>query len=246
MFKKFICVLVIFFGSTVWAEEYKTDNFQVNAPTAHQAEAIGKKAESLRKSIAELYFGKTLDKLNKKCVIDFKEGSFRFGVTTSNKNVPVQIEIIAGYDIMMEFMLPHEITHSVITQRFKTSSPRWIDEGCAVSSEPSRIRELSQKKCREYLEAGKLYRLTALFDRREYPHSLRDVEIFYAESYSITQYLIDKKGHKTFLDFAEYGMNKGWNAALKEYYKIDTVNDLEAEWTKTLKSSGLLFLKRVQ
>jgi len=232
--KKFILAVVVLLGlGTAWAAEYQSANFTVEASTATLAENVANKAEDLRVKYAELWIGKRLAKLEKRCAIRVTDATCMHGSTTITNNIPVSMELYCDASTL-DTMIQHEMTHAVITQRFACRISIWADEGCAVSDETDKVKNDIKKKCKTYHKEGKLYRLAILLDLKDYPRDSSKIWVFYAESYSITQYLIDKKDGKAFLDFVEYGMAKGWNGALSKYYDIKTVEDLETEWLKTI------------
>jgi hypothetical protein len=57
----------------------------------------------------------------------------------------------------------------------------------------------------------------------------------YSVASSLTQYLLTRGDRSTFLEFAQSGKARGWDRALKQYYKIAGVRDLESAWQAWIK-----------
>jgi hypothetical protein len=108
---------------------------------------------------------------------------------------PVKLEIHSWQTSprLLRSVLPHELTHLIVNQALADGDalPRALHEGLAVLMEPSyrheyfldflRLRLRSQA----YIPLGELLRL------QDYP---RDPDFFYAESFALVAYLVEKHG----------------------------------------------------
>ncbi len=228
-------------------EKYVTDNFVVHATTKQLAKTFGEYAEKYREEKARDWLGKEMPRWSQKCplVIEVTEGRTG-GATTftfSDRQQGVlsqEMKIFGSVKQLLESVLPHEITHTVLAHHFGQAVPRWADEGGSVLSENDKERLDHDVKCREFLNAGRGIPLRILFPMKEYP---RDMIVLYAQGYSVSDYLIalggsGLKGRRKFLDFLETGMqngNKNWTKAVASHYSLDSVDDLQIKWIESLR-----------
>ena len=227
-------------------ERYVTDNFVVHAPTKPMAKTFGEYAEKYREEKARDWLGKEMPRWPQRCplVIEITEGRTG-GATTftfSDRQPGVlsqEMKIFGSTKQLLDSVLPHEITHTVLAHHFGQAVPRWADEGGSVLSENDKERLDHDIKCREFLNAGRGIPLRILFAMKEYP---RDMIVLYAQGYSVSDYLIalgggGLKGRRKFLEFLETGMLKGnrnWEKAVASHYSFDTVDNLQLKWIASL------------
>jgi hypothetical protein len=193
------------------------------------------------------WLGKEMPKWPRPCplVVEVTEnrtgGATTFTFTDRQPGVQSQdMKIFGPVKQLLDSVLPHEITHTVLAYHFGQAVPRWADEGGSVLSENDKERLDHDIKCREFLNAGRGIPLRILFPMKEYP---RDMIVLYAQGYSASAYLIELgggglKGRKKFLEFLETGMQKGgknWEAAIKSHYSFDNVDDMQAKWIDSLR-----------
>ena len=242
----FICSFVAIAAARA-DERYVTENFVVHAPTKPLAKTFGEYAEKYREEKARDWLGKEMPRWSQKCplVIEITEGRTG-GATTFTFSDRAQgvlsqeMKIFGSVKQLLESVLPHEITHTVLAHHFGQAVPRWADEGGSVLSENDKERLDHDVKCREFLNAGRGIPLRILFAMKEYP---RDMIVLYAQGYSVSDYLITLgggglKGRKRFLDFLETGMQKGnknWEKAVASHYEFDTVDNLQVKWIDSLR-----------
>lgn len=76
---------------------------------------------------------------------------------------------------------------------------------------------------------GRMLPLRRLLPMQDYPD--RDqIAAFYAESYSLTRFLVERKDGPTFLAFVKQGMRDGWDEAAHAHYRFRDVDALEETW----------------
>lgn len=130
---------------------------------------------------------------------------------------------------MLEAVLPHEATHCVLAGQFGPYQvPRWADEGMAVLSEP---RDKVQQHHRNLVKAareGELFSLKELMELDNYPKA-RQVGVFYAQSVSLVDYLVQQRGPATLAEFVRDGLRQGYDAALRKHYGCD-FSTLQQQW----------------
>ncbi len=227
-------------------ERVTTENFEVSAPTRQLAEEFARRAEEFRKEKAEVWLGKEMPRWAKRCPLVVVVNPTKTGGATTfsfsrNGVAKQEMEIFGKVDQMLESVLPHEVTHTVLAHHFGRPVPRWADEGGSVLSENDAERLEHDIKCREFLNANRGIPLRSLFPMEKYP---KDTIVLYAQGFSVSNYLInlgggDLKGRQKFLDFLETGMAKGndnWNAAVKQHYGYANVDDLQEQWIDSLRT----------
>jgi hypothetical protein len=128
---------------------------------------------------------------------------------------------------------PHEVTHTILANHFKRVVARWFDEGASVMSESFAEQQSRQRNCLTALNEGKALKLTSLFKLRDYPE---DLGVFYAQSYSVTNFLVEKIGRPKVLEMVELGMRGDWELAVQEVGFRD-VEDVEKKWIESLRDS---------
>jgi len=238
--------LLFAIAGTSRADEYRTENFTVRAPNKQLAETFGKYAEKYRVEKAMEWLGREMPKWPRPCplVVEVTENRTGGATTFTFSNSPgvqsQEMKIFGPVKQLLDSVLPHEITHTVLAHHFGQAVPRWADEGGSVLSENDKERLDHDIKCREFLNAGRGIPLRILFPMKEYP---RDMIVLYAQGYSASAYLIELgggglKGRTKFLAFIEAGMQRGgknWEAAIKSHYSFDSVDDLQAKWIDSLR-----------
>ena len=106
--------------------------------------------------------------------------------------------------------------------------PRWADEGMAVLAEPlneqiSRTAELTGP-----LKEGRVFKLSELM-AIDYP-SAESWSLYYAQSVSLTQFLVEQGTHEQFVRFVRGAQQKGVEESLRSVYKIASFSELENRW----------------
>src|SRR5205085_3418608 len=79
----------------------------------------------------------------------------------------------------------------------------------------------------QILERRKQYPLREFFGFRDYTD---DVPRLYAQGHSVCGFLVAAKGHKAFLAFVRDGLDRNWDAAVKDRYGYKDVEHLEQAW----------------
>ena len=98
----------------------------------------------------------------------------------------------------------------------------------AVLSADDVERARNEKALQQILsQPGRFISLRQLFAYPDYP---KDVTALRAEGYSVTRFLVESKGRKTFLQFIAEGMRDGWDKAVKQHYGFANVGTAEAVW----------------
>jgi tetratricopeptide (TPR) repeat protein len=136
-----------------------------------------------------------------------------------------RIELFADAHGLFEDVLPHELVHLV--QRRGLGAFRrghWLDEGLAMLHES----ESGQEARTSRLHKLKPMPLAEFFALRSTPPSRAG--LFYAQAYSITAFLHDLGTEADWRRFLNLFAKKELEEALREVYRIESIDALERRW----------------
>jgi hypothetical protein len=216
---------------------YRTQNFQVEAPTPQFAEQVGKWAEHYRQEKAIQWLGHAMPAWGQPCplrvtvTMNGSSGATSFAFDR-RAILSIDMHIEGAADRLIASVLPHEITHTVFAYYFREPMPRWADEGGSVLSEDEQERGRHDQMVRQILNTpGRAIPLRRLFTMTRYPP---DVMVLYAEGYSVTNFLVAQSGRPNFLAFINKGMHGDWDSAVREFYPFHNIEELERAWVHGL------------
>ncbi|MFG0264000.1 MAG: peptidase MA family metallohydrolase [Rhodopirellula sp. JB055] len=213
------------------AANYRTRNFIVEAPNQQLAKAVGDAAEKYRNDLASYWTGRPLPPWPTPCPVRVVAGNLPAqGVTTYNP-APVrdfQMEVVGTPERILDSVLPHEVTHTVLATHFGRPLPRWADEGICTTVEHESEKAKHEAKLREFLSTRRGIAMNQLFLLTEYPS---DVLPMYAQGYSVCRFLIEQQGPETFIDFlGEYMQRGSWTNHVQKHYGYDSLAELQEYW----------------
>ena len=146
-----------------------------------------------------------------------------------NRIVSRRVNLRADHPQLLAAILPHEVTHVVLADLFTQQQiPRWADEGMAVLAEPLAEQVNRASELSEPLKEGRVFKLSELM-AIDYP-SADAWNLYYAQSVSLTQFLVQQSGHEQFVSFVRGAQRKGVEVALRESYHIEGFAELENRW----------------
>jgi RNA polymerase sigma factor (sigma-70 family) len=215
------------------AWSHRTANFRVEAPTGRIARLVGEAAEQHRKAQALRWLGKELPPWPDPCPLRVKITLSGAGGATSfqfdnGKVLRRDMHVEGSLERLLASVVPHEVTHTVLADHFRGSVPRWADEGIAVLAEDDEEMQRHDKLLQQILKTpGRAIPLRRLFTMPDYP---RDAMVLWAEGYSVTRFLVERKDRKTFLAFVRQGMKDGWDKAAEAHYGFRDVEAMEDAW----------------
>ncbi len=229
-----IVLLPIGLNCPLSAAEFQTVNFQVTAESADIAQEIAESAEQLRSKLARNWLDQPLADWSFRCAICVSDLKAENNGWTSYRLLDghvtrLGIRLNGPPERLLEYVLPHEVTHAILVSASGTMLPRWADEGAAMLAEsaPERLR---QRLLVEQLQSsGDLIPLSKILKFTEYPREYPQLQAFYAESLVLTDFLISRGGHARFLLFVKDGQTD-WDRAIKQHYQLDDANALESAW----------------
>lgn len=214
------------------AGSFRTRNFIIDAPSGELARTVGEAAERFRDELAVYWTGETLPPWPRPCPVRVVAGAnlAAQGVTTYNP-APVrdfQMEVIGTPERILDSVLPHEVTHTVLATYFGRPLPRWADEGICTTVEHASERAKHEAKLREFLASRRGIAMNRLFLLTEYPP---DVLPMYAQGYSVCRFLIEQQGPQEFIQFLkDYMRHQSWTANVQKHYGYESLAELQEYW----------------
>lgn len=219
-------------ADTAGGADFRTQNFIVMAPTPELARTVGESAEVFRRDLAIYWLGGELPPWPNPCPIRVIAGQnlAAQGVTTYNR-APVrdfQMEVVGSPQRILDSVLPHEVTHTILATYFGRPLPRWADEGICTTVEHESERQKHEAKLREFLQSRRGIAMNKLFLLTEYPS---DVLPMYAQGYSVCQFLIAQNGPRSFVAFlGDYMENPSWTQNVRNHYGYESLAELQQAW----------------
>jgi hypothetical protein len=136
-----------------------------------------------------------------------------------------------------EAALPHEMTHVVISDRFiGRRLPRWADEGLAILADPAQKQDGHLRDFQRALAGQDTFRVVELLTLEDYPAAHRWAA-FYGQSASLAQFLVRRGTPEQFVGFLQRSLDKGYETALRDTYRIAGVAELERAWSSDLNAT---------
>ncbi len=213
---------------------YKTPNFEVNATDASYAKKVGDAAEKYRTELAVFWLGTTLRQWSAPCPITVKTGrnlgaggetSFTF---SDGEVFGWHMKIQGSEERILDSVLPHEISHTILASYFREPVPRWIDEGAATFVEADVERSNYRHMLIDFLKTGKGIPFNNMVRFKEYP---QDQMPFYAQGFSVCEYMILVGGPRRLIECTKLGLQcKDWSHAINQFYGYENLGDLQLKW----------------
>jgi hypothetical protein len=155
------------------------------------------------------------------------------GISTMSNNgarvLSRRMSLRADNPLVLTTTLPHEVTHIVLADLFVAQPiPRWADEGLAVLAEPASEQLHRQADLKEPLDADRAFKVGQLMTM-DYPDP-NDWRLFYAQSVSLTLFLVEQGPPERFIQFVRDSQRNGAEAALRDVYQIDGLAALQERW----------------
>ncbi|MBY0397949.1 MAG: hypothetical protein K2X91_15970, partial [Thermoleophilia bacterium] len=241
-------------GSVAWSRQpIFTANFQVTYVDANRAlaEEVARAAEAAREAglkrwgdasgglpwapRCEIVIFPTAKEFSRETGQAPDSPGFSTMGVNNGKVVFRRLTLRADHAGTVRAVLPHEVTHVILADLFPSKPiPRWADEGLAVLAEPAAEQQARAADLDAPLATGRLFRLGDLM-AMDYPES-RHWPLYYAQSVSLTRFLVEAKGPSTFLAFVKASQDAGVEPALKRTYGIGGYDDLHARWLSYARS----------
>lgn len=215
-----------------------SDNFRAQHADPRYARRVEQVAEQARQASARFWTGQEIPTWNQPCPIRASFATGSGGATTfvfdrgevSGWSMTIQ----GARDEMLSAIVPHEVDHTVRASLLRRCDARWVDEGCASLWESAAMHVQFRETVRQSLAGAEADVVFRYFDAREYPGGAhtgfdysRTVWVFYCQSFSVVEYLLQAKGPSALLDF-QRDVRKP-SEKLLSYYEM-TVPQLRQRW----------------
>jgi len=217
--------------------EFVSPNFVVNAPTNEIARQVADAAEESRRKLAVHWYGHEINNWGSRCEVSVTIGKnlgaggatrFKFD---RGEVYDWKMDVQGSLERILDSVIPHEVNHTILACYFRRKVPRWADEGAATVvehiSEKSRSFDLAEK----LVNQGRRIPLRVLLNMTQYPKGSDQVLAMYAQGYSLTEFLLQRKGRKHFLNFLNDAHHRGWDRAIATFYGSQGIEKLEQKWS---------------
>jgi len=220
---------------------YQSPNFTVTAPTEEMAEQVAKHAEHYRRELAIEWLGHELPNWYAPCPVKVKVGRMGAGGFTSfsfDRGSSGEMEVFGwnmvvqgSLERVLDSVIPHEVSHTILACHFRHPLPRWADEGAATLAEHESEKRRQLLMVNHILHTNQRIPLRKLLSMKEYPSDSQAVLSLYAQGYTLADLLVQQRGKATYLKFLGESEELGWDRAFKKYYGYASVEVLEEQWT---------------
>ncbi len=224
---------------------HESPNFRVYHHNRRLAEQAAEVAESVRSAQARRWeTAATQSEWTPRCELYLYANGKEFAEATGqpatapglstisndgSRVVARRMSLRADNRLLLTATLPHEVTHVVLADLFAAQPiPRWADEGLAVLAEPETELRHREADLKGPLDEGRVFEAGRLL-AMDYPDP-KDWRLFYAQSVSLTRFLVDQGSSARFIQFLRESQRIGTEAALRNVYQIEGVAALHERW----------------
>jgi len=240
----------------------ETENFSICRPVNYRYDPdTGAALEKARAELQEAWLpGSTAKAWKPKCQIVLHATSAAYlqavgrgaAATTGSALVDFEKDRITTRKIdirgdradWFDAALTHELTHVVLADRFiAVAIPHWADEGMAMLADTPAKRERHAVDLHAALGSGAHFPLAEILTLGGYPQPQR-MGAFYGQSASLVNYLTTIGTREQLVAMVELATSRGYDVALREIYKIESVRHLERDWRKHVADSKIAAAKK--
>lgn len=146
------------------------------------------------------------------------------------------IHVYQGAQLLLASVLPHELTHVMVPWflAYRHEPTLWLGEGLATSSEAPFQQTQRRRTLQSALRRGKLFPLARLFQLKDYPQEKHQVDIFYAQSFALVEFLLRTYGADALWQFTANIRALPIEQNLQQAFGIAGMEELEKSWRKSL------------
>ena len=211
-----------------------TDNFTATHRDTAFAHQVTAAAEKARSDYAVIWLGKEIPRWNERCPIAIKitNGGGGGATTMTHDRGEVygwSMRVQGNQSAILNDVVPHEVTHTVLHSHFKRKVPRWADEGMATLSETPKEYNDQWIALRQTWNTRPMS-ARQVFVTKEYPRDTNATMSFYARGFYMTAFLVEQRDRKEFLLFLDTAHRQGWDKALAVHYGYSTVERMDQDW----------------
>jgi hypothetical protein len=229
-----VCLLLVMPSAAAHAAEARSRNFIVtDAPSVDFANQVASEAERFRAELAMKWLGRELPSWSHPCTLRVVAGNIPAQGVTTYQRYPghvgdFQMEVVGTPQRILDSVLPHEVTHTILASHFGRPLPRWADEGISTTVEHSSERSKHERKLREFLSTRRGIPMNRMFMMTEYPPEMLTL---YAQGYSVCRFLIEQGGPREFVKFLETFHRQGsWTDSVRQHYGYESLAELQEFW----------------
>ena len=229
----------------------ESTNFRIlHTQTNEMAERVARAAEAARLASARKWFGDASPSWSTKCEVCLHRTKEEYARKTGQpvdcpghssffKDGGRRIDLHVDDLNMTSAVLPHEVTHVVLADRFGGKPlPRWADEGMAVLSEPRERIERHLRNLPQHQRDYQLFDVGQLMTFPDYPEG-KHIGAFYAQSVSLVDYLCAQpSGPQGFTKFLTEALRTGFVPALEKHYGLHSFQELQQRWQAATLGNG--------
>lgn len=212
----------------------------VTARSEAVARAIAHEVDYLHREFSSRWLGADPQRGGLRLTVKFAPvglpgGAYWLTATTgpNNSHAVIDGQPVGGLEEVLETALRPGVMGAIVYERAGADVPVCLRFGVAAQVAAPDKQALADRTCRAFLNRGQGIPLSYLFAVRDIEKSkLRngDVTGAFAQAYSVVRYLVSLKGERAFVRFLEVSTKRGWPAAAKEVYDIDSIDQLQAAW----------------
>lgn len=220
------------------AAGYRTANFTVTAHTPKFAQTCAERAEFWRVEMARLWLGKEMPPWSKPCNVTARVTNGAGGAASfifdRGQVFGFVMKVQGSEKLILDAVLPHEVSHTVFASHFRKPLPRWLDEGaCTTVEYPTEVAR-QERSLITYLKTGRGIPFDQMLTLKQYP---ADVTPLYSQGHSVCQWLIEKYDRATLMKFIANGLaDDNWPRAVREVYGYESPMDMQTDWNNWVKA----------
>lgn len=228
---------------TSMGASFRSPNFIVTAADAQTAKEVAMVAEESRSLIAIEWLGEELPgNWDKPCKVSVEvnprkgasgETTFKFGRNGQGETHVYgwDMHVRGSKERILDSVVPHEVSHTILASYFRRPLPRWADEGASTLVEHKSEKMMQVKLLNDVIGTSEQIPLKKLLEIKEYPRNPRHVLTLYAEGFGLTEFLVEAGGKKRFLKFLQVAhQSDNWQTAIQKVYSLNNIDDLEKRW----------------
>ncbi len=149
------------------------------------------------------------------------------GMTMPMREAPHVIWLVTDHRRAMSCTLQHELTHAVFATKFGDGLPSWAHEGAASQCDDPERKAIRSSLIAGYRQSNRWPSVAKVLGSDNIRPSDQNA---YTVASGVTELLVARGGKPKFLEFAMAGERNGYDRALREFYGIGSVRELERIW----------------
>jgi hypothetical protein len=224
-----------------------SDNFTVFTPpipTQQDAEAYAhevlQSAEAWRRAIAKEWLSEELPPSVGQTTINVSFSEEKDSGLTWAKDNPQRkfhtLYLTTTPDRALGSTMAHEMVHVVLATQYPHPHrlAAWLEEGIACRYDDGPGKATRKRIVSWIVKTGNWPDLEELLNS---PTIASRDKAAYAAAASLTEFLLTRGDKRTLLEFGQHAGKAGWDAALRQYYRINSAADLQRSWQQWVQQS---------